>query len=55
MATIIQYVTSLVTAAIGWLGQFSDAVLSHPILLLGVITSFVGLGVGLMKRLMNLH
>lgn len=55
MATLITYVTELVTAAIGWLQQFSGAVLSNPILLLGVITSFVGLGIGLMRRLMNLH
>lgn len=47
--------TDLVTAAVGWLGQFSTVILTNPILLLGVIVSFVGLGVGLMKRLMNLR
>lgn len=53
--TLISYVTQLVTAAVGWLGQYSTVVLTNPILLLTVITSLVGLGVGLMKRLMKLR
>lgn len=43
------------TAAVGWLGQFSQVVLENPILLLSLIVSLVGLGVGLMKRLMRLR
>lgn len=47
--------TDLVTAAVGWLGQFTTVVLTNPLLLISVIVSFVGLGVGLMKRLMSLR
>lgn len=54
MADIISNVTSLVTAAIGWVNSFVGAITSQPLLLLFVITSFVGLGVGLIKRLIRL-
>lgn len=54
MAEIISNVTSLVTAAIGWVNSFVGAITAQPLLLLFVITSFVGLGVGLIKRLIRL-
>lgn len=54
MATIITDVTSLVTAAIGWVGEYVDAITGNPLILMFVIVSFVGLGVGLIKRLIRL-
>lgn len=54
MATIITDVTSLVTAAIGWVGDFADVITTTPLILMFVIVSFVGLGVGLIKRLISL-
>lgn len=54
MATIITNITSVVTAAIGWVGQFLTLITGQPLLLLFVITSFVGLGVGLIARLIRL-
>lgn len=54
MATIITNITSVVTAAIGWVGQFVTLITGQPLLLLFVITSFVGLGVGLIARLIRL-
>lgn len=56
MASIIGSITSLVTAAIGWIGQFVTCLTAegHEILLVGVIVGFVGLGVGLISRLMHL-
>ena len=51
MSEIISSVTSLVTAAIGWVNSFVGAITGQPLLLLFVIISFVGLGVGLIKRL----
>lgn len=54
MSDIITSVTTLVTAAIGWVNSFVGAITSQPLLLLFVITGFVGMGVGLIKRLIRL-
>lgn len=54
MAAILANVTSFVTAAVGWVGQFVDVIVAQPLLEMFVITSFVGLGVGLIKRLVRI-
>lgn len=54
MADIISSVTSLVTASVGWVNSFVDVITDQPLLLLFVIAGFVGLGVGLIKRLIRL-
>lgn len=54
MATLITEITSVVTAAVGWIGSFVTVITSNPILLIGIVVSFVGLGVGLIKRLMRI-
>lgn len=54
MAEILGQVTSFVTAAIGWIGSFVTCITDTPLLLMFVIVAFVGLGVGLIKRLIRL-
>ena len=54
MATLIESITSVFTAAIGWVGTVADTVAGEPLLLIGVIIGFVGLGVGLFRRLLNI-
>ena len=54
METLIGNVTSLVTAAVGWIAQYVTAITANPLLLLFVITAFVGLGVGLISRIIHL-
>lgn len=54
MSAIITDVTSLVTAAQGWISSFVTTITSTPLLLMFVVTSFVGLGVGLIRRLIHL-
>lgn len=53
IATILGNVTTLVTEAIKWVGSFVSAITSNPLLLMFVIVAFVGLGVGLIKRLVR--
>lgn len=53
IATILSNVSSLVTEAIKWVGSFVGAITSNPLLLMFVIVAFVGLGVGLIKRLLR--
>lgn len=53
MTAIIAAITSVVTAAIGWVGDFVTLITSNDLLLMFVIVSFVGLGVGLLKRIIR--
>lgn len=53
IATIVGNVTTLVTEAIKWVGSFVGAITSNPLILMFVIVAFVGLGVGLIKRLVR--
>lgn len=54
MSSIITDVTSLVTAASGWITSYVGVITGSPLLLMFVITSFVGLGVGLLRRLIRI-
>lgn len=54
IATILGEVTALVTSAVSWIGSFVGAITSNPLILMFVIVAFVGLGVGLIKRLVRL-
>lgn len=54
MSSIISNVSELVTAAIGWIGDYAEAIAGNPLLLMFVIVAFVGLGVGLIRRIISL-
>lgn len=54
MADIISAIGSLVTGAISWLGSYASAITSNNLILIFVIVAFVGLGVGLLRRLLHL-
>lgn len=54
MAAILTNITSLVTAAVGWIGQFITVITANPFLMLFIIMSVVGLGIGLLSRLLHL-
>lgn len=53
ISTIITAITEIFTAAIGWVGTVAETVAGNPLLLFGVVIGFVGLGVGLFKRLLH--
>ena len=53
VSTIVTNVTTLVTEAVKWVGSFVSAITSNPLILTFVIVAFVGLGVGLIKRLVK--
>lgn len=54
MSAIISNVGLLVTAAAGWIGEYTSAITSNPLIEMFVIVAFVGLGVGLIRRLIRL-
>jgi len=47
-------VTELVTAAITWIGDFVNCITSNPLLLMFVVLGFVGLAIGLIRRIISL-
>lgn len=53
MASIISTVTALVTAAFGWVTTVVSTITAegNELLLMAVVLPFVGLGVGLLRRL----
>lgn len=54
MTELISAVTSVFTAAIGWVGTVASTIAGQPILLLSCVgIPLCGLGVGLFKRLLS--
>jgi len=54
MTDIISAITSVFTAAIGWVGTVASTIAGSPILLLACVgVPLCGLGVGLFKRLLS--
>lgn len=54
VATILTSVGDIVTSGISWVGDFAGAITGNPLILMFVAVSFVGLGIGLIKRLIRL-
>lgn len=54
MSAILTQVTTIVTESIKWIGQYVECITEQPLLLMFVVVAFVGLGVGLIKRLIRL-
>lgn len=54
MTELIDSITSVFTAAIGWVGTTASTIAAQPILLLACVgVPLCGLGVGLFKRLLS--
>lgn len=51
MATILTDVGSIVTASATWVSSAVGTVMSTPIIEFFVLSSFIGVGIGLFKRL----
>lgn len=54
LASILGNIGSVFTSAMGWAADVGDAVVANPLLLVGVVMGFVGVGVGLFRRLLRL-
>lgn len=53
MATIVTAVGDAFEAVTGWAGDIGTMIVSNPLLLFGVVLGFVGVGVTMFKRLLN--
>lgn len=52
-AAILADAGSMVTSSVTWIGSFIGAITSNPLIEAFVIVSFVGLGIGLIQRLVR--
>lgn len=56
MAALLTAVGDVVTAALGWVGDVATTVTAEPMLLLFCVgVPLVGLGVGMLKRLLSVR
>lgn len=53
MATLLSTITEVFTASIGWVGTAAETVASNPLLLVGVVLGFIGVGITLFSRLLR--
>lgn len=53
MATVIAAITEVFTAAIGWMSTVATTVAGNPLLLIGIVLGFIGVGIGLFSRLLH--
>jgi len=54
ISTLIDNITTVFTAAIGWVGDVAETIAGQPILLLACVgIPLCGLGVGMFKRLLS--
>lgn len=53
METIITNVGSIITAAMTWATSAVNFITSNPLILMFVLLSLVGIGVGLVRRFLN--
>ena len=53
MATLLSTITEVFTASIGWVGTVAETVASNPLLLVGVVLGFIGVGITLFIRLLR--
>lgn len=53
MAQVISTVGDVFKGAVGWAGTIGETVTGTPLLLFSVVLGFVGVGVTMFKRLLN--
>lgn len=54
MQTIMTAVGDIVSSGIEWITDFCTVIVSNPLLLSFVVVAFVGLSIGLIKRIIRL-
>lgn len=54
MSGLLENMTGILTACLGWTGVVADGIAENPIFLLIVVTGFIGSGVVLFRRILKL-
>lgn len=54
MTAMLATITQVFTSAVGWVGTVANTISDTPLLLVGCVLGFIGVGVGLFKRMFNI-
>ena len=54
MTAMLGTITEVFTAAVGWVSTVATTISNTPLLLVGCVLGFIGVGVGLFKRMFNI-
>ena len=54
MTAMLSTITEVFTAAVGWVSTVATTITSTPLLMVGCVLGFIGVGVGLFKRMFNI-
>ncbi|MCI9113324.1 MAG: hypothetical protein HFF96_03530 [Oscillibacter sp.] len=54
LASMLPMIGEVFEAAIGWVGVVADTIMVHPLLLVGCVLGFIGVGVGLFRRMFRM-
>lgn len=53
MASLLSTITEVFTAAVGWVGTVGETIANNPLLLVGIVLGFIGVGITLFSRLLK--
>lgn len=53
MASLLSTITEVFTAAVGWVGTVGETIAGNPLLLVGIVLGFIGVGISLFSRLLK--
>ena len=53
MTSLLATITEVFTSAVGWVGTVAETISGEPLLLIGCVMGFIGVGVGLFRRMLN--
>lgn len=54
LTSMLSTITEVFTSAIGWVGTVANTITNTPLLMVGCTLGFIGVGVGLFKRMFNI-
>ena len=55
ISTLLSNISSIVTAAVGWMQTAATAITGNALALLFILLPLMGVGIGLFKRIINLN
>ena len=53
ISSLLTNISSIVTAAVGWMQSAATAIAGNPVALLFILLPLMGVGIGLFKRIIN--
>ena len=54
MAAMLTTITQVFTSAVGWVGTVANTISDTPLLLVGCVLGFIGVGVSLFRRMFRM-